>query len=440
LLVETVEFFQGGTLMKIDTEQGKTLLVDGPASVKLLSGDLSVLGTPFLVDKTLVVRQGKRLPLWVKTISCVEVLLGEGACINEVEDDTVTRWTQAAEELLSIDKPVIVIVIGGIDTGKTSFCTFLVNSALKKNLKTGIIDADLGQSDVGPPLTIGFNFVFEPVNDLFEVDAKDAIFVGSTSPSGVLDKLTFGINYLKDRLLVNGADLIVVNTDGWIIGEEAAEYKIKLVESIAPSVIVGMQSENELTAILDAFVSSKVFIIKSPQLIYPRNREKRKLLRELSYKKYMKGAKMQSLSFRWVKVRNSILGSGRPLRRNLLNILCNMLRVRFLYSEEGVKDVLVVLRKNEKIPEKQIKDAEQYCGKTIKVIWEGDEEGLLVGLLDDQNHFLGIGVLHHVDYKRKILKIYTPVKMKTSSLIFGHVKLNSNFQEVGLSTIYSKNL
>ena len=82
----------------------------------------------------------------------------------------------------------------------------------------------------------------------------------------------------------------------------------------------------------------------------------------------------------------------------------------------------------------------EFIDKAIKVLWEGDEKGLLVGLLDNQNHFLGIGILDQVDYKRKILKIYTPVKMKISSLIFGHVKLNRNFQEIGLSTIYSKNL
>ena len=425
--------------MKIDTEQGKTLLVDGPASVKLLSGNLTVLGAPFSAKKTLVVRQGKRLPLWVKTTSCVEVLLGEGACVNEVEDDTINIWSHAAGELLSIDKPVIVMIIGGVDTGKTSFGTFLVNSAVKMNLKTGIIDADLGQSDVGPPSTIGFNIVSEPINDLFEVDVKDAIFVGSTSPSGVLDEVTFGINYIKDKLVADGVDFIVINTDGWI-REKAAEYKTKLVKSIAPSAIVGMQAENELDEILDNLVNSKVLVIKSPKLIHPRNRETRKQLRELSYRKYMKGAKIQSLSFKWVKVRNSILGSGSPLHHNLLNILCNMLGVRIVYSEKSVNDVLVVLKKSEKIPEKRIKKAEQYCGKAIKVLWEGDEKGLLVGLLDDQNHFLGIGILDQVDYKRKILKIYTPVKMKISSLIFGHVKLNRNFQEIGLSTIYSKNL
>jgi polynucleotide 5'-hydroxyl-kinase GRC3/NOL9 len=331
------------------------------------------------------------------------------------------------------------MIIGGVDTGKTSFGTFLVNSAVKMNLKTGIIDADLGQSDVGPPSTIGFNIVSEPINDLFEVDVKDAIFVGSTSPSGVLDEVTFGINYIKDKLVADGVDFIVINTDGWI-REKAAEYKTKLVKSIAPSAIVGMQAENELDEILDDLVNSKVLVIKSPKLIHPRNRETRKQLRELSYRKYMKGAKIQSLSFKWVKVRNSILGSGSPLHHNLLNILCNMLGVRIVYSEESVNDVLVVLKKSEKIPEKRIKKAEQYCGKAIKVLWEGDEKGLLVGLLDDQNHFLGIGILDQVDYKRKILKIYTPVKMKISSLIFGHVKLNRNFQEIGLSTIYSKNL
>ena len=75
------------------------------------------------------------------------------------------------------------------------------------------------------------------------------------------------------------------------------------------------------TLLVDGPASVK---FKSPKLIHPRNREKRKLLRDLCYKKYMKAAKMQSLSFRWVKVR-SFLGSGGSLHRNRLNILCSML-------------------------------------------------------------------------------------------------------------------
>ena len=53
---------------------------------------------------------------------------------------------------------------------------------------------------------------------------------------------------------------------------------------------------------------------------------------------------------------------------------------------------------------------------------------------------MGIGILQDVDYKRKNLKIYTPVNQKVGSLSFGQIKLNKNLKEIGLSTVYSKTL
>jgi len=265
--------------MKHVIDEGKTLLVDGPASVSLLSGNVNVLGAPLQIEENLVVRQGKRLPLWIKKTATLEIMLGEGASINEVEDGTVpSSWDEAAKELLSLDKPVTVMVVGGIDSGKTSFCTFLVNAAVKEKLRTSVIDADLGQSDVGPPSTVGFNFVAEPVKDLFEIDAQDAVFVGSTSPSGAISKVVEGLTSLKARLMEAGVDFLVINTDGWIEGEEATAYKVRLAEKVAASVVVGIQQENELNPILDALHGVNVLVIDSPQLIQSRSREKRKLL------------------------------------------------------------------------------------------------------------------------------------------------------------------
>jgi polynucleotide 5'-hydroxyl-kinase GRC3/NOL9 len=290
--------------MKHIIDEGKTLLVDGPASVRLLSGKISVLGAPLRISEKLVVREGKRLPLWVRKRVSLELMLGEGASVNEVDEGTVpSSWEDAAKEVLSLKKPITVMVVGGMDSGKTSFCTFLVNEAVMKNWRTSVIDADLGQSDVGPPSTVGFNFVTEPVKDLFDIDARDAVFVGSTSPSGAINKVIEGLTQLKDRVMEAGVDFLVINTDGWVEGEEAAEYKVRLAEKVSPSAVVGMQRGNELTPILDALHGVKVFVIDSPQLIQPRSREKRKLLRELSYKKYLKGAKMQSFYLSWFKVK-----------------------------------------------------------------------------------------------------------------------------------------
>ncbi|MQY62248.1 hypothetical protein GH146_03035 [archaeon] len=278
------------------------------------------------------------------------------------------------------------------------------------------------------------------MKDLFEIDAQDAVFVGSTSPSGAINKVIEGLTQLKDKVIEAGVDFLVINTDGWVEGEEAAAYKVRLAEKVGSSVVVGMQRGNELSPILDALHGVKVLVIDSPQLIQPRNREKRKVLRELSYKKYLKGAKMQSFSLSWIKVIDSLLGAGGPLHHRRLETLSNLLGTRPIYSEETVATILVVLKKSEAVTEEQIKDAEEHFGKRVKVIREGDEEGLLVGLKDEEDIFLGIGILHEVDYKRKILKIYTPMSEKVSMLCFGQIKLNKNFREIGLSTVYSKEL
>jgi polynucleotide 5'-hydroxyl-kinase GRC3/NOL9 len=427
--------------MKHIIDQGKTLLIDGPASVTLLSGEVSVLGAPLHIEENLIVREGKRLPIWVRTMATFELRLGEGASVNEADAGTVpSSWDETAKELLSLDKPVTITVIGGVDSGKTSFCTFLVNAAVTEKLRTAVIDADLGQSDVGPPSTVGYNFVADPVKDLFEIEAKDAVFVGSASPSRAISKVIDGIACLKARVMEEGADFLVINTDGWVEGEEASAYKARLAETVGSSAVVAIHQENELNPILDALHGIKVVVVDSPQLIQPRNREKRKLLRELSYKKYMKGAKMQSFSLGWIKIKNSLLGSGGQLHRKRLETLSNLLLKRPVYSEETVAAILVVLKRSEAVTEEQVNAAEEHFGKRVKVILEGDEDGLLVGLKTEEDNFLGIGVLHEVDYKRKTLKVYTPVTEKPYMLCFGQIKLNKNFREIGLTTVYSNNL
>ncbi|MGD2066081.1 MAG: Clp1/GlmU family protein [Candidatus Bathyarchaeota archaeon] len=423
--------------MKHVVDEGKTLLVDGPASVSLISGKVTVLGAPLHVDEKVVVREGKRLPLFVKQQGTLEWMLGEGASVNEIDEVTVpSSWETAAKEILSLNKPVTVMVVGGIDSGKTSFCTFLVNEAVMNNWKTCVVDADLGQSDVGPPSTVGFTFVTEPVKDLFDIDAVGAVFVGCTSPSGALNKLVEALTQLKSSLIEEGVELLVINTDGWVEGEEASAYKVRLTEEVAPTAVVGMQRGNELTPILDALDEVKVFAVDSPQLIQPRSREKRKILRELSYKKYMKGAKLQSFSFGWMKAEGSIFGAGVPLSRRRLGTLSDLLRKRPIYSEETVAAIFAVLNDSQHISEEDIDAAEKHFNKRVKVIREGDEEGLLVGLKDEEDNFLGIGILNGVDYKRKLLKVYTPVNEKVSALCFGQVKLDKNCREIGLSTVY----
>jgi polynucleotide 5'-hydroxyl-kinase GRC3/NOL9 len=422
--------------MKHAVEKGKTLLADGPSSVTLLSGEARVLGALLKVEERLVIREGKRIPFEVIKNGTFDLMLGEKASFEEIDGSTIpSSWENVSEELTSKGKSLTIMVVGDVDSGKTSFCTYLANKALEKKLKVAIIDADLGQSDVGPPATIGFSRVMTPVRNLFDVEAESAYFIGLTSPRGVTEDVIEKLSSLKTTALKYYLNFLIVNTDGWVDGEDAAIYKIKLIEKVAPDVVVGIQRENELAPILGALKGRSVFSVNSPSVIRARDREKRKILRELSYKKYLKDAKIQSFPLNWITVEGEFLKTknhpAEPMRR-----MRELLEVSPIYFEETATRVFLVLRKGQWIDEYLIKKIESEHGRKVKVMREGDEEGLLVALQDGDGRFLGIGVIRSIDYRRRVMKVYTPVYKNVSTVLVGQIKLDEKGREIGVNPVF----
>jgi len=149
------------------------------------------------------------------------------------------------------------------------------------------------------------------MKDLFEMEAENACFVGVTSPSLAVNKVVEGLTAIKSRVLQAEVDFLIVNTDGWVEGEEAVGYKVKLAERVAPEVVVGIQQTNELTPILTLLKEKRrVIAIESPQVIRKRSREKRKTLRELGYKKYLKEAKVRLFPLNLVRVEEALSETG----------------------------------------------------------------------------------------------------------------------------------
>lgn len=422
--------------MKHTVEKDKTLLVDGPSSVTVLSGEAKVLGAPLKVEERFVIREGKRVPFEVVKNSAFDLVLGENASFEEVEGSTIpSSWVNVSEELISGGKLLTVMVVGDVDSGKTSFCTYLANKALEKKLKVAVIDADLGQSDVGPPATIGFSHIVTPVKDLFEVEVESAYFIGLISPSIVIEVVIEKLSSLKNKALKNTVDLLIINTDGWVDGEEAVAYKIKLIEKIVPDVVVGIQRENELLPILDALKDRKALSVNSPSVIRARDREKRRILRELSYKKYLKDAKIRSLPLNWIKVEGAFFKTKNHPSESMEKVRV-LLGTNPAYFEETPTDVFLVLRKGQWIYKNLTKEVESEFRKKAKIIKEGDEEGLLVAFQDEDGRFLGIGVIRSIDYRRLVMKVYTPVHKNVATVLVGQIKLDEQGREIGVSTVF----
>ena len=65
----------------------------------------------------------------------------------------MTELEETYERLLA--KPGVVFLMGGIDTGKTTAGVELVRRAVAEGLSCALVDADIAQSTVGPPTTVG---------------------------------------------------------------------------------------------------------------------------------------------------------------------------------------------------------------------------------------------------------------------------------------------
>ncbi|MEM3703252.1 MAG: hypothetical protein QXX79_02360, partial [Candidatus Bathyarchaeia archaeon] len=83
-----------------------------------------------------------------------------------------------------------------------------------------------------------------------------------------------------------------------------------------------------------------------------------------------------------------------------------------------------------RINPENIQKTEEFLGKKVVVTFKGDERGLLVALYNVGGRFLGIGVLREIDYKRKVIKIYTPVSSGISTVAIGKVRLDENLREI----------
>jgi polynucleotide 5'-hydroxyl-kinase GRC3/NOL9 len=424
--------------MRRTVEKGHTLLIDGPACVNLIAGEVEVFGAPLETGVKTVIREGKRVPFEAKQKAHFDLMLGENASAEVFEGSTIpASWEKVCDRILAVnEKPVVVTVLGEVDSGKTSFCTYLANKALKRKRRVAILDADLGQSDIGPPSTIGFCRLTSPIRDPFLLKTEDACFIGTTTPSGAMNKVIDELAKMKNESLKKAVDFLVVNTDGWVLGEEAVHYKLKLISRISPSVVVGIQQQDELTPILAALRGNKTLTVESPSAIKRRNREKRKTLRELSYKKYLKEAKVQSFPLSWVKVEGVPFGTGVSPSGKKLETIRAKLGTTPLYCEETPHSILIVTEKNQWINEEQALSLEKDLGKKVKLLRKGDEQGLLVGLHDENDKFLGIGTLSRIDYERRIIQVYTPVTTRVSSIHVGQVKLDKKGREIGIYPIF----
>jgi len=184
-----------------------------------------------------------------------------------------------------------VVLVGGLDSGKTTLGRTVAAAALEEGRTVGYLDAELGQKSVGPPGAVTLRLLREAADLEGERFASpDAMyFVGATSPQGQLLPLVVGTARMLDRARDEGADLVVVDTNGLVSGVYGQLLKYHKIELLRPDIVVGMQRGGELDPLLgivQRFFPVEVIVLPVPAEVSPTSVDERARTREAALRRY----------------------------------------------------------------------------------------------------------------------------------------------------------
>ncbi len=273
-----------------------------------------------------------------------------------------------------------IALLGGIDTGKTSFGLGLAEAARSRGISVAYVDADIGQSTIGPATCVGLKYC----NALAKVDAGTVAtadelgFVGSTSPEGHLLPLVTATARLVHRAREAGCEIVIVDTSAMISGVYAEILKYHKLDLIRPASVVGFQRGEELDPILGLvhrFLPAQTTALKVDSTVLERSAEERLGSRERTLAAYFKPP-----LFRW-RVKSTVFMPVLPPDTDLSRL-----------------------------------------------------DGLVVGLEDGKGRCRGIGLLEYDD-RESVLRMVSSVKEGARGLRLGSVRITPEGKTLGRVTV-----
>jgi polynucleotide 5'-kinase involved in rRNA processing len=186
----------------------------------------------------------------------------------------------------------VIVLLGGLDSGKSTLARRIAGRAIDGGLVAALLDADVGQSTVGPPTTVGLKLC----RDRADLDpdalarADHLAFVGATSPQGHLLPLVTGARLLLDRAREASADLVVVDTTGLVSGVYGQVLKFHKVGVLQADLVIGLARGGELDPLLGVirrFYAAEVVALGVHPDVVPTSVEQRAAGREESMRRYL---------------------------------------------------------------------------------------------------------------------------------------------------------
>jgi polynucleotide 5'-hydroxyl-kinase GRC3/NOL9 len=269
-----------------------------------------------------------------------------------VMDREVPReWVDLVEAIHR--KKGSALILGASDTGKSTLAHFLVTRLCGMGNTVALVDGDIGQSVLGPPTTIGFAVFESAPRQLDDAQAIASYFVGSTSPRGHMLEMLVGTKRIVDRATHLGPEVIIIDTTGFVAGEIAWELKFQKVDLLRPAHLIGLQRRREIEGLLRPHQfrpDMTIHRLRTPEEVRMKSPQQRRSNRSRKFASYFQEVRLYQKSLNGIRV-------------------VSPFRVR-------------------------------YRGKGL--------DGVLIGLNDEGNFNLGLGILENVDVHGGAISFVAP--------------------------------
>jgi polynucleotide 5'-kinase involved in rRNA processing len=207
----------------------------------------------------------------------------------------------------------VSMLIGGLDTGKTTLALMAVALALEAGRTPVLVDADVGNSTIGPPACVGMK-VFNSADDLEELNHPDGLhFVGTVTPSRLVLQHVVATAVMVEKARQNG-DVVIIDTTAVASGVSGETLKYHKSELCRPEKIIALQRGEEMEPVvgmLRRFLSTEVITAAPDPSLNPMSIDGRARKRADGF-----ASALQPPLERW-KVRPTVFAPTLPVGLNL---------------------------------------------------------------------------------------------------------------------------
>ncbi len=195
----------------------------------------------------------------------------------------------------------VLMVLGAVDTGKTTFAQYLFRALEAISRRVAFLDGDPGQSFLGPPATLSLAWSLDVEGAFPPPDHVWRYFVGSTTPHGHMLPAVVGGARLAQAALDGGAEAVVYDTSGLVDPQQGGlALKNAKIDLLRPAMVFALQWMDELEPLLVPLRKSrrvKIIEMRPSNAVIRRDVIARREHRARQFGAYF--AQAQPLTFDW---------------------------------------------------------------------------------------------------------------------------------------------